>query len=208
MRTSRLLLLVAFGALVAPLAAHAATPLVITPASGPLANATVGAVYGQALTTLGGGTRPVTWTISAGALPKGLSIIKNWNNSSTMITGTPTTAGTANFTIQAKDKSGNTASGTYSITVSPPPPLAFDNPIPPDIGVVGTFYAANLFAVNGTKPYVFSIAAGTLPPGTVLTGNQVLGTPTRAGTYAFTARVIDAKGAQATKDFIITILPA
>lgn len=206
-KTSRLFLLVVLGAFAAPLAAHGA-PLVISPSSGALTSTYVGATYGQPLTTVGGGTRPVTWRISSGALPKGLSIIKNWNNSSTMITGTPTTAGVATFTIQARDKSGNTASGVYSIAVGPPPPLAFYNPIPPDVGYVGTLYAANLFAVNGTKPYVFSIVAGTLPPGTALTVNQVLGVPTRAGTFSFTARVTDAKGAQATKDFAITILPA
>lgn len=61
----------------------------------------------------GGGKKNYTWTISAGALPAGLSI----DPATGKITGTPT-AGVANFTIQVTDSLGATAQQAFSITVN------------------------------------------------------------------------------------------
>jgi hypothetical protein len=55
-----------------------------------------------------------TLTYSATGLPAGLSI----NSSSGLISGTPTTAGTSNVTVTAKDSTGATGSATFSWTVS------------------------------------------------------------------------------------------
>src|ERR1019366_2869170 len=48
----------------------------------------VGTAYSQTVTT-SGGTAPITFSISAGSLPAGLSL----NTSAGVISGTPTTAG-------------------------------------------------------------------------------------------------------------------
>lgn len=63
----------------------------------PLPNGTVGTAYGKTLTYDKGGCGPsvVNWIVSSGALPPGLSLDPTSGN----ISGTPTTAGTYNFTV-------------------------------------------------------------------------------------------------------------
>ena len=73
---------------------------------------TVGAVYNQTLTAVGG-TTPYTWSIVTGSLPAGLSL----NSSTGVITGTPTTAGTSNFNLQVRDNAGTTTSKALTISI-------------------------------------------------------------------------------------------
>src|SRR4029078_9814438 len=65
-------------------------PLVITTSS--LPGGTVGAAYSQSAVATGG-TTPYTWSVSVGTLPAGLSL----NTNTGAITGTPSAAGTSNF---------------------------------------------------------------------------------------------------------------
>ena len=77
-----------------------------------LPNGTVGAVYSQQVLSAGG-TAPVTWSISAGALPSGLNLDTNTGT----IAGTPTAAGTFPFTVRAMDAAGQSDDQQLSITV-------------------------------------------------------------------------------------------
>ena len=93
--------------------------LTINPASLPAG--TQNTPYNQTVTA-SGGTGPYTYSVSAGALPAGLSL----NPSTGAITGIPTGSGASNFTISALDSQGNTGSrpytvniGTNSLTVNP-----------------------------------------------------------------------------------------
>jgi hypothetical protein len=59
-----------------------------------------------------GGSPPVEWSISSGALPAGLGLTPDGQ-----ITGNPQPVGTVTFTVQAADTAGHTATATLSITV-------------------------------------------------------------------------------------------
>src|SRR5262249_15010613 len=71
-----------------------------------------GISYSQSIVATNG-TAPLTWSIVAGALPTGLSIDPN----SGSISGKTTAAGTASFTVQAKDSTGAIAQRRYSVVV-------------------------------------------------------------------------------------------
>ena len=85
-----------------------------------LAQGAVGVPYSQTLSAVG--ATPVTWSVSAGALPPGL----NLNANTGAITGTPTTAGTFNFTVRAQNPGGYTTQ-PFSITIA----TALAPPLPP-----------------------------------------------------------------------------
>src|SRR6476646_8200244 len=60
-------------------------------------------------------------------------------------------------------------------------------------GSIGAPYSTTLTATGGTTPYTWS-RSGTLPPGLTLNSNGTLvGTPTTAGSYGFTAVVVDGR---------------
>lgn len=85
-----------------PVAITSNYPLVVTTQS--LPSAIVGVFYSATLSA-SGGVPPYTWTVISGALPPGLSLDTAGN-----ITGTPTTQGTYNFTVQVVDPLGNVGS--------------------------------------------------------------------------------------------------
>ncbi len=168
-----------------------------------LPNGTVGVAYSQNLSATGG-VSPYTWSIAAGALPAGLTA----NATTGLIAGTPTTAGTATFTVQVTDSLMTTATMPLSITINaaPPPVLAITTTSLPD-GTAGVAYSQSLTTTGGVSPYTWSIAAGALPAG--LTANAttglIAGTPTTAGTANFTVQVTDSLMATATMPLSITI---
>ncbi len=85
--------------------------LTITTAS--LANGTVGSAYSQTLAA-SGGTPSYSWALASGSgpLPTGLTL-----NSNGTITGTPSAAGTSNFTVRVTDSQQATAQKAFSIAI-------------------------------------------------------------------------------------------
>ena len=76
----------------------------------------VGEAYSQTLTA--DSTTPITWSMSGGALPDGLSLNKDTGK----ISGTPTTDGTAKFTVTAENSAGSdTKELSIAIAKAAPP---------------------------------------------------------------------------------------
>ncbi|MGC2617387.1 MAG: Ig-like domain repeat protein [Acidobacteriaceae bacterium] len=90
-------------------------------------------------------------------------------------------------------------------TGTPPPPTVSTTSLPS--GLVGAAYSQTLAATGGVKPYTWSISAGTLPAGLSLAASTgiISGTPTAAGTSAFTVKVTDSASNSATESLSITI---
>jgi hypothetical protein len=160
---------------------HIADPLSITTAS--LPNGTDDVSY-SATVAAAGGLAPLTYSVSAGALPAGLSLDAN----SGAITGTPTTGGSFNFTVQVGDSLNPEQTATQAFTVLI---LEISGSNPPD-GTVGTAYSQSLSATGGVGGLTWSVAAGSPPAGLSLSsGGTISGTPTAAGTSNFTVQVTD-----------------
>ncbi|OFW03357.1 MAG: hypothetical protein A3G20_05600, partial [Acidobacteria bacterium RIFCSPLOWO2_12_FULL_59_11] len=162
-----------------------------------LAEGNVGSVYSQTLTAAGGKT-PYSWSITAGVLPAGLSL----TSATGAISGTPTTAGTSNFTVQVTDDNGATATRALSITIYDT--LAVTTSALSE-GTVSASYTQTLTASGGKTPYTWSLASGSLPTGLTLNAStgEISGTPTASGTYGFTSRVTDSNGF--TNDRLLSI---
>jgi large repetitive protein len=72
-----------------------------------------------------GGTAPYTYTVTAGLLPAGLTL-----SSAGEISGTPTMAGSASFTVEATDANNVTGSASYTLEVTTDAVTGPDQTIP------------------------------------------------------------------------------
>ena len=147
---------------------------------------TSGVAFTQTLTATG--STPITYAVTAGTLPAGLSL-----SSAGVLSGTPSAAGSYSFTVTATNTAG-TDSQAYSGTVAAAA-------TPPDITTttlsamsVGVAFSQTL-AATGTTPITYAVTAGTLPAGLTLSSAGVLsGTPTTAGAYSFTVTATNTAG--------------
>lgn len=71
--------------------------------------------------TVSGGKSPYTWTKQSGTLPDGLSMSPS--GSSLYLKGTPTKAGTYNFSLKVKDANGKTATKSFTVTMATIPSI-------------------------------------------------------------------------------------
>src|SRR5580700_7818088 len=157
-----------------------------------------GVAYSDQLTVTGG-TSPFTWSVSAGALPAGMTL----NASSGLLSGTPTSSGTYSFTVKITDTSGLSDAKSVSLSIIPPPALSFGAP---PAGWTRTVYSDTLTESGGTAPYVWSVSSGSLPSGVSFNASGTLtGTPTATGMFVFTVKVTDANGQAATQATSLTI---
>lgn len=165
----------------APIPAPVSPPVITTKS---LPDGDVGVSYSQTL-TVSGGSSTYTWSLSAGSLPAGLSLAA----ATGVISGTPTAAGTSEFTVQVSD--GTTvAVKPLSIKIGLLPLSIRTTSLPN--GDVGAAYSQALSASGGSGIYIWSISAGALPAGLSLAGTGTIsGTPTTAGTSDFTIQVTD-----------------
>ena len=75
-------------------------------------------------------------------------------------------------------------------------------------GQVGQFLFDVLHADGGFPPYIWSLQSGELPPGlTLYPSGAILGTPSEAGAFKFTARVTDLSKQTYDETLTMTIHP-
>jgi len=167
-----------------------AVPNVPVISSSPTAGGTVGTTFSYSITAT---NTPTSYSIG-GVLPAGLIF------SNSVISGTPTTAGTYIDTIKATNASGT---GVQILTTTI---LPNNKPVitsaPTASGTVGTAFSYNITATNNATSYA---VAGTLPAGLTLSGAIISGIPTVSGTFVDTVKATNAGGtASSTLTIVIT----
>jgi uncharacterized repeat protein (TIGR01451 family) len=165
--------------------------LTVSPSS--LSNGTVGVAYGPVNMSLTGATGAVTWEIASGALPAGVTL-----SASGTVSGTPTAAASASFSIRGTDANQCSGTANFSVTIdSAACPTVTVSPASLPPATLGVGYSQSISATGGTGPYTFAVSVGSLPGGLSLSGSTLSGTPTGpSGTVNFTIRATDANGCQ------------
>jgi Putative Ig domain len=165
---------------------------------------TVGTAYSQTVKA-SGGAGTLTWALTSGSLPGGLSL-----SSGGTISGTASASGTSTFTVKVTDSGNPAMSATQQLSiVMNTAALAVSTSSLPN-GVVGQAYpATSLSASGGVQPYTWSVTTGSLPAGLSLNSSgQISGTPTTVGTSSFTVQVTDSAtptASTATANLSITV---
>ncbi|MGI8857394.1 MAG: choice-of-anchor Q domain-containing protein [Thermomicrobiales bacterium] len=147
----------------------------ITLAPNALPNGTASSHYSVTIGA-GGGTSPYNFTVSAGALPDGLTLATDG-----VLSGTPTTPNTSTFTVQAKDTNDFTGTRQYSVTVVAPSNQTYIVGTTSDSGTVATF-AACTTALNTTCRLRDALGYASSGTDTVVFNSNGRGTITLGGT--------------------------
>jgi hypothetical protein len=183
----------------------AASRLVIV--TNALPSGQVGSIYTAPALISAGGNGAVTWSLAAGSvLPGGLAV-----SATGVISGTPTSAGTFPFTIQASSAGipVQIATEAFSITIAPVKPILITSTSTPN-GYVGLNYSYTFTASGGLGNRTWSILVGGLPPGLTLSPAGVLtGVPQVLGSFSFIVNVADSSviPQNASRQYIMQIVP-
>jgi hypothetical protein len=150
-----------------------------------------------------GGSPPFTWTVTTGRLPAGLTL-----GSDGSLSGTPTSAGSASFTVAATDSASpaGTASRPFSVQInSTVAPVITQTPPPPP-ATNGLSYAYQFAESGGALPLSWAVTSGALPPGLTLGSDGSLsGTPTTTHSFTFTVTLTDSASAKDAAPFTIVV---
>lgn len=138
------------------------------------------------------GKGPYTWTVTG--LPDGITFTRNPGSAVGVLSGTPTTAGTAQIRFQVDDSAGSPqADKTLDLIVNER--VTTDNPTIPG-GSLGVPYTVSFNASQGVGPYRWN--ASGIPPGlTVATSGAkrqtltISGTPTTSNPFTLRVNTID-----------------
>jgi hypothetical protein len=197
-----------------PLVVSQAYTLTVTPApplsvatTSPLPNAALGTAYSLALAA-NGGVPPLTWAITSGALPPGLSLA----GMTGQISGTPTSEGTFSFTAQVTDSSllqpgdhSQTATESLNLTVGPPNPLSIVTSTLPQ-AQTASLYSQTIVVTGGVGPYTWTLTSGILPSGISLNSAGTLsGIATAVSANTFTVQVSDSESPPVSKSATLTL---
>ncbi len=150
-----------------------AGPLTITTDPDPVPGGEVGEPYQLSLFSTDGRS-PYLWSVTSGAIPPGLSL----SSSAGVFSGTPTTPGHYDLTVEVHDGDGADGSIELKIAVAESGPQGLHITVPDHVRVeFDEPITYPLTADGGTPPYQWRIR-GDLPPGLVLDGDTVRGTAT------------------------------
>jgi hypothetical protein len=168
-----------------------------------LPNAQVGHAYSATLAAKGG-TAPLTWSLTAGALPAGLALAPNG-----LITGTPTATAAATPLTFTVSSAGGMQQQTAKLTLNVSPANISVTVSPANGGLAITQTAALTATTNdyGGVKWSISPAGGSFSAATSLSGTAVTFTaPATAGVYTIMVTSVTDSAQQATVTVGVTDL--
>ena len=179
-------------------------PLNITTTS--LPNGQIGRSYSTALTATGG-TPPLSWVLTAGALPAGLAL----NAASGVISGTPaaTAAGTP-LTVTVSDSGSTAQTRSVSLKLNVSPADITVSAAPGRAGLTITQALTLTASTNDNAGVTWSVAptGGSVNPATSQNGGKATFTaPSVAGVYTLTATSVTDPSKSAFITVGVTDLP-
>ncbi|MEO8126357.1 MAG: putative Ig domain-containing protein, partial [Bryobacteraceae bacterium] len=176
------------------------TPPVVSVANScPLPAGTTGESYSQQLSAENG-SGGYSWSL-IGSLPAGLTLSGNG-----LLSGRPMSAGPSSFDLLVSDSQGRTVAKPCTLSVLRSSFSVASCPI--SNATVGVSFSRLITADGGQDPYVFS-AASNLPPGLSIGSYGLMtGTPTTAGTFPMTVRVLDSTGRTTVQPCAVTVAPS
>jgi hypothetical protein len=188
-----------FTPFVAKVAFSSSTPLTLAPTT--LPSGTAGVAYSQAITATGG-TGAVTFAVTTGSLPPGLTLTPAGD-----LAGTPTQTGTTPFTVTGTDSTNDTGSQAYSLQIGCPTITVGPTTLAP--GTAGTPYGPVTFTATGAiGTTTFAITTDTLPAGITFIAGVLAGeTATQYGSFPFIVTVTDSNGCMGTVSDTLTLNP-
>jgi hypothetical protein len=175
-------------------------PISLTILTKSLPNAFTSQPYSQQLAAIGGvlpAETTYTWSevaVEVSNLPPGLSL-----SPSGLISGTPTTGGQYNFTIQVADAANPVHTATQALSIFVIAPLVFTPPATVAL-VPNQSFSENLssYTSGGLPPYSYATVGGALPAGFTLNGSVISGVSSVPVFSGFTLQVRDAQNTPAT----------
>ncbi len=170
-------------------------------ADSPSASAQVGQAYSYTFTS--SGSPAPFFFLSSGSLPPGLTL----DQSTGVLSGTPTSGGAYTFTLEATNSYGSSQTPSITITVVAPSAPSFTRDAPARSARIGTrFYYR--FAASGYPVPRFSVVSGRVPPGLSLNASTgaLSGTLSTAGTFTFTIAASNGVGTQAEHSVTIAVI--
>jgi hypothetical protein len=152
-------------------------------------------------TVTASGTLPVSYAVTGGALPDGVTLAP-----SGQFSGAPTTVETATFTITATNATGGD-SESFSIAVLPAPVPPTITSAPPTDATVGIPYSF-VVAASGEPDATFAVTSGSLPPGLDLDAvtGEIFGAATAVGSASFAITASNGVGLGDTETYTIHVL--
>ena len=160
----------------------------------PLPDGVLGVAYAVQIDA----TEANSFSLYAGSLPAGLGL-----RSDGMVTGTPASVGTSNFTVSAVNDYG-WATRDFALTVGAAPVFVTPSNLP--AGTAGVVYVAVQIEATGATAY--GVVGGALPDGMDLSAAGLLdGTPGSAGLFNFVVRATNLSG-YAERTFNLDIISA
>ena len=150
--------------------------------------------------TASGGTGALTWSVSSGSLPPGLTLSLD----RAAVGHARRRSAATRSRSSSPTPPGSPPRKAATLVIAAAPSLA--NAAPPS-GQAAVAYSDALAVTGGTGPFAWAVCGGSLPPGLTLNASTgaLSGTPTTVGLYTFTVKVTDSFGLTATQTLSLTV---